>query len=173
MRIAYAVPAEIRDTYLGAVLAVGNGSLDVNAELEKGDGFVLVSEHDHLTLAVLDDYTALERVGERPDAAPGETPDAATPEPEPEAPTPVLATDGEPIEIPDGVVPGETPGWPVDAATSAPLRLDDEQRKKLAETPLDKQPETVRELLQGAGITPPADTGRAGRQSSTTTIKER
>lgn len=60
--IGYALRAEYRDGYLGGVLAVGTGSLDVKAALDEGDGQIVVPEHDYLTVAVLDDYPALKRV---------------------------------------------------------------------------------------------------------------
>jgi hypothetical protein len=159
MSIHYALRPEVdKSTFLGGVLAAGDTSIDVLEELKTGGGVIVIADDDHLKGAVLDGYLPLQRV-----SAP-ESPSADTAS-EPEAPAPIVATDGDPIEIPDGVVPGETPGWPVDDA-GRPLRLTDEQRKKLAETPLDKQPETVRELLQGVGITPPPDTGRAVRRST-------
>ena len=37
-----------------------------------------------------------------------------------------------PVEIPDDVTVGETPGWPVDAVTGGALALTDEQRDGLA-----------------------------------------
>jgi pyruvate/2-oxoglutarate dehydrogenase complex dihydrolipoamide acyltransferase (E2) component len=37
-----------------------------------------------------------------------------------------------PVEVPDEVTPGETPGWPVDAVTGGPLALSEEQREGLA-----------------------------------------
>lgn len=43
-----------------------------------------------------------------------------------------------PVEVPEGVVPGETPGWPVDPTTGEPLDLTDEQRAELAKHELDK-----------------------------------
>jgi|GEM_PF-3264511 len=39
----------------------------------------------------------------------------------------------ESIEVPDGVTPGVTPGWPLDATTGTPLSLSEEQRSVLAE----------------------------------------
>lgn len=60
--IAFALRAEYEDTYLGGVLAVGNTSLDVKARLEEGDGTIVVSEADTMTLTVLDAYPALKRV---------------------------------------------------------------------------------------------------------------
>lgn len=41
------------------------------------------------------------------------------------------------VEVPDGVTPGETPGWPVDSETGKPLALTDEQRAELAKVELD------------------------------------
>lgn len=38
--------------------------------------------------------------------------------------------------LPEGVVPGKTPGWPIDAASGRLLDLDAETRAKLAATPL-------------------------------------
>jgi hypothetical protein len=169
MSIHYALRPEVdKDTFLGGVLAAGDTDIDVLAALQEGGGLIEIADDDHLKAAVLDGYQPLERV-----AAPEQVREVAA---QPDPPAPTLATDGEPIEIPDGVTPGETPGWPVDAVTGAPLRLTDEQRQKVAATPLDKQPETVRELLEAVGITPPADAGRGraplGGRRSTTTEKE-
>lgn len=36
-----------------------------------------------------------------------------------------------PVDVPDGVTPGETPGWPIDAVTGGALALTDEQRSGL------------------------------------------
>jgi hypothetical protein len=40
------------------------------------------------------------------------------------------------VVAPDGVTPGETPGWPVDAETGEPLRLPDQVREELSEAHL-------------------------------------
>lgn len=39
--------------------------------------------------------------------------------------------------LPEGVVPGETPGWPVDAVSGRLLDLDPAERAHLAEVALD------------------------------------
>lgn len=39
----------------------------------------------------------------------------------------------EPVEVPDEVTPGITPGWPLDAVSGEPLALSDEQRAELTE----------------------------------------
>lgn len=36
-----------------------------------------------------------------------------------------------PVDVPDGVTPGETPGWPIDAVTGGTLALTEEQRSGL------------------------------------------
>jgi hypothetical protein len=36
------------------------------------------------------------------------------------------------VEVPDGVVPGETPGWPIDAVSGRVLDLPDQVRQELA-----------------------------------------
>jgi hypothetical protein len=41
------------------------------------------------------------------------------------------------IEIPEGAVPGETPGWPVHEETGEPLDLTPEQREELVQAALD------------------------------------
>lgn len=41
--------------------------------------------------------------------------------------------DGDTVTVPDGVVPGETPGWPVAFDSGELLELTDEQRAALAE----------------------------------------
>lgn len=61
---------------------------------------------------------------------PHERPGADVPEPPPPA-TSMLASDGQPILVPFGVVPGSTPGWPADDH-GQPLRLTDEQRTAAA-----------------------------------------
>jgi hypothetical protein len=43
------------------------------------------------------------------------------------------------VVVPEGVVPGETPGWPVDAETGKPLDLTDEQRRALIDADLERQ----------------------------------
>lgn len=40
------------------------------------------------------------------------------------------------VEVPEGVVPGETPGWPVDAETGRPLALTNEEREVLKQAPI-------------------------------------
>lgn len=47
----------------------------------------------------------------------------------------VKGAKGGDVFVPEGVVPGETPGWPVDES-GAPLELTDVQRKKAAEKAL-------------------------------------
>jgi hypothetical protein len=47
----------------------------------------------------------------------------------------VKGAKGGDVFVPDGVVPGETPGWPVDD-NGAPLELTDAQRKKAAKEAL-------------------------------------
>lgn len=49
------------------------------------------------------------------------------------------------VEVPDGVVPGETPGWPIDADSGEPLDLPDQVREELAEVSL-KPPDERRDL---------------------------
>lgn len=46
-------------------------------------------------------------------------------------------TDLDPAEVPDDVVPGTTPGWPVNARTGLPLNLTDEQRDMLIAAKLE------------------------------------
>lgn len=60
--IAYALRAEHHDTYLGGVVAIGDGSLDIRQELENGNGFIVVPETDITAVMVLDLYPPLERV---------------------------------------------------------------------------------------------------------------
>ncbi len=47
------------------------------------------------------------------------------------------------VVVPEGVVPGETPGWPIDAATGKALDLSPEQRETLTKAALadEKMPE--------------------------------
>jgi hypothetical protein len=44
------------------VIALGDGSIDVRAKLEEGDGVLVVPESDTALVARLDDYPALKRV---------------------------------------------------------------------------------------------------------------
>jgi hypothetical protein len=92
--ISYALKGDVPDGFLGGVLAVGSGSLDVKQALEEGGGYIDVPDHEHLTLCVLDHYTPLERV-ERP----------AEPEVEPEPDTrrrkPAKATKPDETPTPD------------------------------------------------------------------------
>jgi hypothetical protein len=46
-----------------------------------------------------------------------------------------------PVEVPDDVVPGETPGWPVDAVTGEVLDLPEQVREELAAIPIDQEVE--------------------------------
>lgn len=63
MSIAYALRAQFdNDQYLGGVLAVGDGDIDVRAALKDGDGVILVPDSDTLMQAVLDAYAPLKRV---------------------------------------------------------------------------------------------------------------
>lgn len=63
MSIAYALRAQYdNDEYLGGVLAVGNGDIDVRAALKAGDGVIVVPDSDTLMQAVLDAYAPLKRV---------------------------------------------------------------------------------------------------------------
>lgn len=150
MSIHYALRPEVdKTTFLGGILAAGDTDIDVLADLQAGGGVITIADDDHLKAAVLDGYTPLQRVL----APSGETPAA-----EPEAPEPVLASDGEPIEIPDGVIPGETPGWPIDAVTDRPLRLTDEEREELATRPLEDAP--------NSGTTPSRSASRNARKES-------
>jgi hypothetical protein len=58
------------------------------------------------------------------------------------------------VEVPDGVVPGETPGWPIDAETGEALSLPDSVREELATRPLavdydELDKEKLEELIEG------------------------
>lgn len=58
------------------------------------------------------------------------------------------------VEVPDGVTPGLTPGWPVDAVTGYPLSLTDDQRTELAEKeilPAGTEEEPVRAIVTHDG----------------------
>ena len=60
---------------------------------------------------------------------------AATGQTDPDAlPTTVEAADGEPISVPAGIVPGESPGWPADEQ-GRPLRLSQDERDELVRNP--------------------------------------
>lgn len=45
---------------------------------------------------------------------------------------------GDKVVVPDGVVPGETPGWPVDGVTGEPLDLTSEEREALTKAALER-----------------------------------
>lgn len=54
------------------------------------------------------------------------------------------------VEVPDGVTPGITPGWPTDAVTGTPLALTDDQRTELAEKeilPVGTEEEPVKAIV--------------------------
>lgn len=69
--VAYALRAEHKDTFGGAVLCVGpNGeSLDTAQALKKGKGTIVVPDNDHWTLTALDQHPQFKRVAV-PDKAP-------------------------------------------------------------------------------------------------------
>jgi hypothetical protein len=66
------------------------------------------------------------------------------------APTGAIVGD---VDVPEGVVPGETPGWPVDAVDGKVLDLTPEERERLAQAALDE--ETI-----PAGIAPKTADGK-------------
>lgn len=84
-------------------------------------------------------------------------------------------TPAEPVEVPEGVVPGETPGWPVDAETGEPLQLTDEQREQVAalDPPLTDPVDDFDALLarlesnaaSGAEGSPAHDSAHGGSES--------
>lgn len=53
---------ETRPKFAGGLLAVGDGDFDVAEELEAGDGYIVVYEHDSRLVDLLDIYPALKRV---------------------------------------------------------------------------------------------------------------
>lgn len=53
-----------------------------------------------------------------------------------ELPGEIPAPEEQTVEVPEGVIPGETPGWPVDE-TGTVLDLTPEQREELAKAELD------------------------------------
>jgi hypothetical protein len=124
MSITYRLRPEVdTDGFLGGVLAVPGGDIDVKKALDDGNGLIVIDDHEHGKAVVLDDYPPLERVAD------------------------------------------------AESATSA-----------------TQPPETVRDLLQAVGITPPEPqapptgepsaspdptSSRPVRESSTSTTKER
>jgi hypothetical protein len=84
---------------------------------------------------------------------------------EPEAPAAPAEQPKPAVEIPEGVVPGETPGWPVDAVTGEPLDLTPAQREELAKAELEpagngndleaKSRRDLNEIASGLGIESP------------------
>lgn len=85
-------------------------------------------------------HLAMLPVSEQPQPVGGQAP---APDDGGAAPTDVVlpltveASDGAPIDIPAGVEPGVTPGWPVDEH-GRPVRLSDEDRVTLAATQLEQ-----------------------------------
>lgn len=75
--------------------------------------------------------------------------------------TPVEEKAAGAVTVPDGVVPGETPGWPADAVSGAPLDLTDEERARLASTPIG-----------GVDLNAPAVLGVAGSDTLPSTLSE-
>jgi pyruvate/2-oxoglutarate dehydrogenase complex dihydrolipoamide acyltransferase (E2) component len=63
------------------------------------------------------------------------------------------------VDVPEGVVPGETPGWPVDAESGGPLALSDEQRATLADKGITGTvaAEDVQALVEGMMTVEPDD----------------
>lgn len=68
------------------------------------------------------------------------------------------------VEVPDGVVPGETPGWPVDALTGEPLDLTNEQREELAKAKLEADPATSVVGGEPPPVGPPVDLSEKSRK---------
>lgn len=62
MSITYALRKEYQANYVGGVIAVGDGSMNVREELEAGDGAITIDETDTMRTTILDAYPALERV---------------------------------------------------------------------------------------------------------------
>jgi len=60
-KVTFALRAEYKHVLCG-VLAVGDSSIDVQAELKAGNGHIEVPETDQKVLTVLDGYKPLERV---------------------------------------------------------------------------------------------------------------
>jgi hypothetical protein len=54
---------ETRPTFGGGLLAVGDGDFDVAAELQAGDGVIVVHRDDAQLVELLDAYPALKHVG--------------------------------------------------------------------------------------------------------------
>jgi hypothetical protein len=74
------------------------------------------------------------------------------------------------VEVPAGVVPGETPGWPVDAVSGEPLDLPDQVREELAAIPIKE--DDVEETRGGStadGAT--ADSAKAAKAETTSSKK--
>jgi len=60
--IAYGLRAEYADGFLGGVINVGGRDLDMAEELARGKGRIVVADHDHTAIHVLDSQPALKRV---------------------------------------------------------------------------------------------------------------
>lgn len=68
------------------------------------------------------------------------------------------------VAVPDGVVPGETPGWPADAVTGEALALTDEERARLADSPIGDVDPDAPMVLGAAGSDADASAkGKRGR----------
>jgi hypothetical protein len=75
----------------------------------------------------------------------------------------------EPLEVPDDVTPGITPGWPIDAVTGDPLVLTEEQRAELAEiAPEGTEEEPVLAIVTAQGEFVVIDGPEAPAASETT-----
>ncbi|MEJ7783172.1 MAG: hypothetical protein WKF96_00115 [Solirubrobacteraceae bacterium] len=65
--VAYALRAD-HEAFTGGVLAVGDGDIDIGAELEAGNGTIVVHASDQVLIDLLDLYAPLKRA-EVPDGA--------------------------------------------------------------------------------------------------------
>lgn len=84
------------------------------------------------------------------------------------------SSDAPAVEVPDGVVPGETPGWPLDAETGEPLNLNDDQRSALAENDISGEIDVddVDDLVEGiVGSDSGKESGESKSESKSTSKK--
>lgn len=93
------------------------------AEGKIAEGKPTDSDQSHLEAQLRRAESTIKRL----EADGGDSEDAGDTPPEPPEETPETE-----VEVPEGVVPGETPGWPVDGETGEPLDLPDQVREELA-----------------------------------------
>lgn len=78
--------------------------------------------------------------------------------------------DSPEVVVPEGVIPGETPGWPVDLATGKPLWMPQEERERLmamARHDLEAEQEAERQRLAREQAPPGGEGGETATSQPT------